>query len=222
MSRQTGIFPRSNSRSPGSSVLLPGVETKAALVRLGQNYNLYLEVLHAFVERHRKTPAIIRQLYNKKELLHLRMLAHTLKGEAANLGITAIREAASRLESEISNLGEEAIGRLTNDLAIAVSGSIKDLARHLPARELSPPELTDPRPQNLAVVLDKLENQLTNRNLGASETLLRLKALLPTDPELENLFAELHRMTEQLQYDRVLHILRREIALRNWANESPA
>lgn len=225
MSSQTGVFRRSNRDFPEPSAAafsLPGVDTGPALARLGVDHESYLELLHAFVDSHRGTPARVRQLGCSGDVTVLRLLAHTLKGDAASLGITAVRLAAGRLETAIRDRAIEDFEDfepLALALGAAVATCIRELDACLPAPVIPRPESDlEPQSQSMSSIFALLERQLTEHSLEAHHSLRRLLQQLP-GPESEQAFARIHRLVQQLQYDRALQALRQEAARRGWIRD---
>ncbi|UZR30068.1 Hpt domain-containing protein [Methylococcus mesophilus] len=196
---------------------LPGVETASALRRLGQDRELYLDSLRAFADVHQDTPERLRRLGLGPDAEALRLLAHTLKGEAGNLGITAVRTAAGQLDAALRACSEREIAASTEMLADAVARSVRELQAGLPAEAAAvaetPRAAADAPP--LGAVLTTLESQLADRSLRASDTLDRLEALL-AGPEYRPFLAGLRVLMARLRFEEALQSLRAEAALRVW------
>lgn len=196
---------------------LPGVETASALRRLGQDRELYLDSLRAFADVHQDTPERLRRLGLGPDAEALRLLAHTLKGEAGNLGITAVRTAAGQLDAALRACSEREIAASTEMLADAVARSVRELQAGLPSEAAAvaetPRAAADAPP--LGAVLATLESQLADRSLRASDTLDRLEALL-AGPEYRPFLAGLRVLMARLRFEEALQSLRAEAALRVW------
>ncbi len=82
---------------------IAGIDTKSALRRTGGNPKRYEMLLRKFAE----STAVeeIRDALAKGDTATAARAAHSLKGAAANLGATAVAEAAARVEKEIQTGG---------------------------------------------------------------------------------------------------------------------
>ena len=78
---------------------IAGIDTKSALRRTGGNPKRYEMLLRKFAE----SAAVeeIRDALAKGDMATAARAAHSLKGAAANLGATAVAEAAAKVEKEI-------------------------------------------------------------------------------------------------------------------------
>ncbi|WP_164716551.1 response regulator [Paenibacillus whitsoniae] len=88
---------------------VPALDTEGALVRLGQRKSLYAQVLRKFMEGHLQAVAEIRAAVQAGDVERALLLAHTLKGVAANLGAEPLSAAADGLQAAL-RYGVEARG----------------------------------------------------------------------------------------------------------------
>lgn len=77
------------------------IDEEDVLKRMAGNINLFNKLFAKFITAYRFSNADIRQLIEKKDYADARLLVHTIKGTAANLGITALWHAAVALEKGI-------------------------------------------------------------------------------------------------------------------------
>jgi two-component system sensor histidine kinase/response regulator len=105
---QSAIPPRSLS-SPvecSDSLVISGIDTATALKRTGGNLKRYESLLHRFADSQTTVVSDIRAALIAKDTPTAQRLAHSLKGAAANLGVSALAEIAAKFESAIdSNQG---------------------------------------------------------------------------------------------------------------------
>ena len=83
------------------SVTIPqlrGVDAASGLAVVRGNQALYIKLLHRFAEQQADFVGQFRQAQDDADTQAATRLAHTLKGTAANLGISGVREAAAALE----------------------------------------------------------------------------------------------------------------------------
>jgi CheY-like chemotaxis protein/HPt (histidine-containing phosphotransfer) domain-containing protein len=83
------------------AALEPTLNTRSALIRLGNNEQLYLRLLRLFPESQGATLDNLRTALQTNDLELARRLAHTLKGVAATIGADDLNLAAKHLENAI-------------------------------------------------------------------------------------------------------------------------
>lgn len=76
-----------------------GVDVKASLARFGGNEALYTRFLKKFLQDVNKDA--LKTALDTKNFKDAEIAAHTLKGVAANLGMTALSSACSEMVSEL-------------------------------------------------------------------------------------------------------------------------
>ncbi|MBF0470030.1 MAG: response regulator, partial [Gammaproteobacteria bacterium] len=104
---------------------LQGIDVKSALSRVGGDLDFYQKILGRFVENHQQAVAELRTLLPVKRKMaeftpeawnQARIIAHTLKGVSATLGVTTLNAAAAEVEALIKeekiHRKDPAIGRL--------------------------------------------------------------------------------------------------------------
>jgi PAS domain S-box-containing protein len=94
-------LPASPLRGEGLPVLLPGVDTAAALRRLMGNRDLLVRLLRDFASEHADDPEHIRASVARGDLDGARAAVHRLKGVAGNLAAQQVFASAVTLESAL-------------------------------------------------------------------------------------------------------------------------
>lgn len=94
---------------------LPGLDLKAGLRSVRGKPVRLLAMLQRLGREHAADAVLIRQALDKSDLAEARRLAHTLKGLAATLGVSALYEAAAALEQRLSGALPDSVG-LQGDL----------------------------------------------------------------------------------------------------------
>ncbi|MBF0589695.1 MAG: response regulator, partial [Magnetococcales bacterium] len=85
-------------------VKYPGIQTEQALKRMGGNVSLYRELWADFHHAYHNAPTVLRQgLYGGGYPEEARLLVHTIKGVAGNLGAGGLHNAARLLERAIKH-----------------------------------------------------------------------------------------------------------------------
>lgn len=80
---------------------LQGFDQEAALQRLGGNSDLYKRLLRSLLKTQGDADARLDQALKRGNLQEAEAIAHSIKGVAANLGATALADAASCLDAEL-------------------------------------------------------------------------------------------------------------------------
>ena len=104
---------------------IPGLDVRAGLRHLSGMRRLYCDVLGKFARQHRHTAATVRQELLAGRIDQVAAAGHTLKGLAATLGATAVRQAALEMEDRArSGDGDgcaRAIDRLEAEIAAVIA-----------------------------------------------------------------------------------------------------
>lgn len=79
--------------------LQPGLDVDAGLAVLRNKPETYLRLLRRFCTSHRDDAAAMRTLWRSNDPQKAKLLAHTLKGVAGNLGLTEVRAHTELIES---------------------------------------------------------------------------------------------------------------------------
>ena len=175
------------SGSGEESVLdMPGLDTVAALRRIGGNRKLYLDLLEMFRTSYAAAAGEVRRLVAAGDFEGAERLAHTVKGVAGNIGADGVAEAARdaetacrerrlpQLEAFLPRLAAE-IAQVIRSLDVQGTGARRDAAAAQGASDPSP-------------LLLELEGQVRDQNLAACDTFERLEGLVaPGEPALERL-----------------------------------
>jgi len=93
-------------QAPGAVSLpasLPGIEIADTLRRIGNKPALLFELLCELATDQANTPEQIRQLLAQGDRVEATRRAHSVKGNAMNLGCTALATAAQALESALKS-----------------------------------------------------------------------------------------------------------------------
>ena len=161
--------PRSAQPSETAAFEIAGIDTKSALRRTGGNPKRYEMLLRKFAE----STAVeeIRDALAKGDTVTAARAAHSLKGAAANLGATAVAEAAAKVEKEIQT-GETAPPGLSGMAASlrTTAHAIQSAFPNEPATAGVPSEPVDP--SSVAAPLRRLKQLLANDDGEAADFIL--------------------------------------------------
>jgi len=78
---------------------LPGINIQDALNTLNIGRDIFKRILIGFLDNNKHTMENIKEAFDKQDRATLLLLAHTLKGSAANIGAEDLQEAALKLEA---------------------------------------------------------------------------------------------------------------------------
>jgi PAS domain S-box-containing protein len=188
--------------------VLPGLSVRQALARMGEDPVLYRKLLQSFATNHAATAEHIQELLGHDDYASLYQVAHGLKGEAGNLGIDAVRNAADALAKAVRSAAVNRLPALTQALAERCRENIELLTRlklaspasqaianGLPQRELQLDQVL-PRLQQLAALLEL-------KSFGARAAVRELSALIE-GTSLASEFGEIDQNVTALAYDTAL------------------
>ena len=158
--KRAALAQRASVDSPTLPAALPGIDMEGGLRRVGGNGALYRRLLARFLETEQDAAARLEELLRRGDEQQAAQLAHTLKGVAANLGMTSVHALASAFEAALlarSDAGE--LAALRQGLGEVLSGLVSGLG---PETEAQAPTTA-------------------SATLPAREALLRLRSLLLLD-----------------------------------------
>jgi signal transduction histidine kinase/DNA-binding response OmpR family regulator/HPt (histidine-containing phosphotransfer) domain-containing protein len=169
------IEPQSAQPSETATFEIPGVDTKSALRRTGGNPKRYEMLLRKFAE----STAVeeIRDALAKGDTETAARAAHSLKGAAANLGATAVAEAAAKVEKAIQT--GVTIPPALDAMAASLRTTVQAIQSTFPsvtATEGVPSAPVDP--SSAAAPLSHLKKLLSNDDGEAADFILDAQPVL--------------------------------------------
>lgn len=201
---------------------LPGISVRFGLARIMGNLALYKRLLQSFSERHLETVAKLRALHAANDIDAIGLEAHSLKGEAGNLGIDVVRTAADHLEARIK-AGDSgvALQRLVDDLAQRLEEAVELLDPGVFAAEdddrgdgggatVVPFSVVQAEAQ-----LGILRDLLRSRNLAARRVASELETSFRGNPGLHEI-REIAGAIRELHYEAALRMLDRLFSRPPW------
>ncbi|EOK5724349.1 response regulator [Vibrio vulnificus] len=91
---------------------LSGINIKEAIFNTGGNKESYLSILSRFLEMQLEELPMFKEVVEKEDWDMAARMAHTLKGAAANLGVTPLAQLAVKMEKSIDHRSKTVIGEL--------------------------------------------------------------------------------------------------------------
>jgi signal transduction histidine kinase/DNA-binding response OmpR family regulator/HPt (histidine-containing phosphotransfer) domain-containing protein len=192
---------------------LPGFSVRQALARLYGDMTIYRRLLRSFTDRNASTADHVLALLGRGDDDQLYQVAHGLKGEAGNLGIDAVGDAADAVAKAVRNGAAERLAALTDALAARCRESVEVLGR-LEASPVQAGERPDAVPtrdlrlDQVLPLLRELASRLEVKRFDA-RAVVRETATLVDGTELAGEFGEIDRCAMELRYDAALPKLRR-------------
>jgi len=198
---------------PPASVGVPrlaGVDTDAALARIGGNVALYRTLLTRFREGQGATVELVREALRAGDRETALRLVHTLKGLAGNVGAAFLGKASAELESAIQHEQGKLIESLLGTVREALSFLNEEIDRVMPlgAEEDMKPLETDGGLdlEALTPLLNELSLLLADDDSLAAKRIDPIMALLKGSAA-ENDFRRLGRLVAQYDTDAALVLL---------------
>ena len=103
---------------------IEGIDIAGGLKRVAGNQKLYRSLLEQFVAKQADASSQIADALEKNDRALAERLAHTVKGVAANLGMSLTQETAAKLEKGLRE-SDPAVPALLSDLESAVASQVR-------------------------------------------------------------------------------------------------
>jgi PAS domain S-box-containing protein len=192
---------------------LPGLNVSVGLSRIGGDTRVYRRLLGAFCRNQEQALIKTRDAIQRGDIETAKLLAHTLKGVAGNLGAGELHAAARELDAGLRKHGGYVKEGLLKNAENRLQQVI-DAAQTLEARFV----VDDPKPEapppsqaiDLATVqplLNELRELLEESDTDAEQLLLTLQAQL-AGHAAGNHLAEVGTLIEQFQFEAASEQLR--------------
>jgi PAS domain S-box-containing protein len=111
---------------------LPGIDTTAALERLGGNADLYISLLQGFVQQQAAADKAVSKALSADDHILAEREAHTVKGVAANLGMDALLKVSGDLEAAIKAADRGAIAKIQDQFARELETTVQTIKNAFP------------------------------------------------------------------------------------------
>ncbi len=206
------LVPPAPPQAPDALPALPGVDMQGALQRLRGNTAQYRRLLERFAEGHRDTLDTLHSAVARADLESAHRQAHTLKGLAANIGATALAQAAQALEAALKQGTSSEIPALLAQLAgpfTTLSNAIAALPPPTPAAsgtDLAAPQNGQDRAA-LQSQLQALAELLARDDSAAARLVQPIAALLQGHAAAAS-FAAVANLVQQYDFEGALAALK--------------
>ncbi|RLA60525.1 MAG: diguanylate cyclase [Gammaproteobacteria bacterium] len=195
--------------SHGEMPDIPGIDIKAGLATVQGNQALYRRLLLKFRDSQSDFAAEFAAARLDHDAAAATRCAHTLKGVAANVGATQVREAASLLEAaclagqpepEIDGLLEQACATLERVLPALAT---LDTGEPGAADEATPVEVD---PALVTSLLERLAELLEDCDADAAEIVDQLRPMVANSTQ-RNSFNRIEKLVEDYEFDDALELV---------------
>jgi HPt (histidine-containing phosphotransfer) domain-containing protein len=191
---------------------LPGIDTAAGLARVNRNAALYRSLLVKLHDQYRGAAVELAALLERGDAEGARILAHTVKGVAGNVGAADLQEAAAAVEAALKAgeaVPQERMDALERTLAEVAEGLASLAQEELDAARAAAPaaegEAADPA--RLREVLGRLEEQVRARKPKLCAPILEEMAGLAWPGDAAGQVAELQRLVKRYKFKDALALV---------------
>jgi two-component system sensor histidine kinase/response regulator len=162
----------------GEALSIEGIDTDTAIQRCGGNATLYRELLLKFTAAQADARTRLEQEFADGDYVQLEIDAHTIKGVAANLGITQLSREAEVLELALKVGGDISPG-LIEDLSRELERILARISAVAGVDDIAPgtsAATSDDEP--LSELMAKLVSLLEDYDLDAGKVVQQIKLQL--------------------------------------------
>jgi signal transduction histidine kinase/CheY-like chemotaxis protein len=159
---------------------IAGINLADGLRRLAGNRRLYRDLLGQFVAKESGAAAQISAALESGDLKLAERIAHTVKGTAGNLGITAVQSEAQKLEKAIRE-GQDSVAALLGTFATVLGTQVHGIDQALRESTSAPSEGMLPSAfdgEAAAVAITRLKSLLDASDGGAGEAFRSVQDVL--------------------------------------------
>jgi len=183
------------------ALYLPGLDTEKALLRLGNNKQLYTKLLKQFLARHGLDQTEFYKALDAGDMQTAQRIAHSLKGLAGSIGATSLAGECAFLEASFANgdmaatrsFAVTAFNTLASTQAILTRAFASELTADMSRESPREADLSPEQKRRKQELLGELERYLKDDDAEAVAFLAanreELSTYLPVDAadELERL-----------------------------------
>lgn len=184
---------------------LLGFDVKSAMALLGGNEELYITVLHRFLDQYRATPDQLLNLSIVTEKEELQRIAHTIKGLAATIGANDLQIKAKATEYAIRD-GREPMLLTLSDALTACLRKIEGYVTHTQSDDNLESTATSQPEQKYSI--SGLLNELGRGRFIPKQELQQFEPILSNALDANSL-AKTMKAIQTLDYSTAIQILQR-------------
>nr|WP_319495382.1 transporter substrate-binding domain-containing protein [uncultured Desulfobacter sp.] len=189
---------------------VPGISVHQALSRLDKNETLYLALLEKFKQNYAHADRDLNELIEQGQDEDARRLAHSIKGVAGNIGITALQAAAADLETAFRDKASSeynALMRTFSQALLSALSSAAQLTRSVAKEAALPRNLEIKSETELALMLGDLAPFVKKREAKPAKDRIKKITDLAWPKHIESDIAELSRLISRYQFKPATELL---------------
>ena len=189
---------------------LPGISVRQALSRLDKNEALYLSLLDKFRQDYATADQDLRRLIEAKKPKEARLLAHSIKGIAGNIGMTDLQAAAAGLEKALRDRVQSEYGTrmaLFSKALPQVLASVDQLTGPTAKDALRPGDMETKSEKELVLMLDDLALFVKKREAKPAKDRIQKITALVWPEDLETDVAQLGSLIARYQFKPAAEII---------------
>lgn len=194
---------------------IPGLDIETGVARVGENRQIYKEILLKFLDNHTRTPQHIRDALADNNIKKAAQLTHTYKGISGNISATNIFASASELEQLFRQDNQSGIAELLTRLETETQSLVDALQdwkksdatnENREARQHQP--VTPPGLAGLQPTITALASCLRDNDYDAVDCIEALKPHIGTEnrqslSQIENLVNDLQFGEAYMQLEKL-------------------
>ena len=203
------MSPQSNHNIKITKTNLPGLDIERGLITTQQNTGLYLRLIDKFYDKQMHFSTEFKDAL-KTNIEDAERTAHSLKGNAGNLGMTSLFETAKELEfackDNADNI-EQILEKVLSELSV-VQNSIETLKASInnPETTASNTDNTANNVDILTQLITELYGYLSTNNIKSGDTLKKIEPLIANTAQ-SGLFEQVVNSVDDYDFSEALETL---------------
>ena len=196
-------------RSSSSNLhLLASFDFKKSLERLGGNTEFYSQLLEKFQHNHNVEIGRIRRALAANDFKAARIIAHTLKSAAGNVGALYVSEKAALLENALEEESAANVEPLLKQLDLGLKEAMNSIAQFLTKAKAEETFIKTEIDMNiLSPLFTQLDKSLSDFDMASNHDLEEI-LILVKHSKISDEITEIKRCVEQYDYQEARKLLK--------------
>ncbi|TXT16388.1 MAG: two component system sensor histidine kinase barA-like, partial [Erysipelotrichaceae bacterium] len=187
---------------------LASFDFKQSLDRLGGNLEFYYQLLEKFRNNHKDEIGRIQSALVVNDFKAARILAHTLKSAAGNVGALHVSEKAALLENVLGEENLSNVESLLKQLNTELNDAVTSIALFLKSTKSAETFTNSQIDMNiLSPLFSQLEKSLSDFDMASKHDLEEI-LILVKNSKISDEVADIKRFVEQYNYEDALKLLK--------------
>ncbi|MBF0224452.1 MAG: response regulator [Desulfobacterales bacterium] len=190
---------------------LPGISINDALLNLGGNDKLLLDIIQLFGKSNQNASGDIKDLIKNQDYLSAQIMAHTIKSSAGFIGAKKLSDLARQLESSLKAQSLDEFYSLLNDFEKELRLVLKSIYNLESQINPNQKEKGDEKNVDVKAVESVIKDLLKNIDLDIKKSLVLLESLdkLLSESYLNDELKEIKRYMQDFENERASEHLRK-------------